>query len=420
MGKKRANGEGSISKRADRRYVARYTVNHKQKSIYGHTYEEVRQKLNEKLYEIASETYIEPSKDTVGGWLRDWLTTYAFISVKQSTYISYEAYIRLHLEPELGHIKLTSLTAEHAQRIFNKKYKGSNGAPGLSPKTLRNIYNMFNAAIEQAITNGKLIRNPLKGVRLPKVTKKEMRILTPDEQLALHIAAENANVLAAFGIIFTLSTGVRLGELLGFQWSDLTQSNHTIRVRRTVNRLQKVDQDGNLLSKSKSVHTTELTISTPKTAASCREIPLFRELWDSLMEYKEKQIDVFDDMDIPFDEHVFIFCSPSGKIYDPRVYEDLFKKVLHNASLEGITFHALRHTFATRALEAGIDVKVLSTILGHTQASTTLNLYAHALSEHKRSSMEKMSIFFGQRTRRSSGASSLHVESPRDQPSETI
>jgi len=273
---------------------------------------------------------------------------------------------------------------------------------------------MFNAAIEQAIVNGKLIRNPLKGVRLPKVTKKEMRILTPDEQLALHIAAENANALAAFGIIFTLSTGVRLGELLGFQWSDLTQSNHMIRVRRTVNRLQKVDQDGNLLSKSKSVHTTELTISAPKTAASCREIPLFQELWDSLMEYKEKQIDAFDDMDIPFDEHVFIFCSPSGKVYDPRVYEDLFKKVLHNANLEGITFHALRHTFATRALEAGMDVKVLSAILGHTQASTTLNLYAHALSEHKRSSMEKMSIFFGQRTRRSSEIPSPHMQSPQN------
>lgn len=414
MNKKRANGEGSISKRTDGRYMARYTVNHKQKTIYGHTYEEARQKLNEKLYEIATGTYIEPSKDTVAGWLQDWLTTYALISVKQSTYVSYEAYIRLHLKTELGHIKLTSLTTEHVQRVFNKKYKGSDGIPALSLKTLRNIYNMFNAAIEQAIANGKLIRNPLKGVRLPKVTKKEMRILTPDEQLALHIAAENANALAAFGIIFTLSTGVRLGELLGFQWSDLTQSNHTIRVRRTVNRLQKVDQDGNLLSKSKSVHTTELTISTPKTAASCREIPLFQELWDSLMEYKEKQIDAFDDMDIPFDEHVFIFCSPSGKVYDPRVYEDLFKKVLHNASLESITFHALRHTFATRALEAGMDVKVLSAILGHTQASTTLNLYAHALSEHKRSSMEKMSIFFGQRTRRSSKIPSSHMQSPQN------
>lgn len=165
MGKKKANGEGSICKRSDGRYMARYTVNGSRKAVY----EEVRQKLNEKLHEIAKGTYIEPGKDTVGKWMRDWLTIYALPTVKQSTYISYEGYVRLHLEPELGSIKLTSLTTEQIQLFFKKKAKGTKDKKGLSPKTLRNIYNMFNSVLEQAVTNNKLNRNPIRGVKLPSV-----------------------------------------------------------------------------------------------------------------------------------------------------------------------------------------------------------------------------------------------------------
>lgn len=120
-----------------------------------------------------------------------------------------------------------------------------------------------------------------------------------------------------------------------------------------------------------------------------REIPLFDELWDGLMAYRESQSEMFDAFGIPFNEKTHIFCMPTGKVYDPRTYEDLFKRTLKAAALPDINFHTLRHTFATRALEAGMDVKVLSTILGHAQASTTLNLYAHALPDHKRVSMEK-------------------------------
>lgn len=206
MGKKKANGEGSITKRADGRYMGRYTVNGKRKTVYGASYEEVRQKLNEVLNEIAKGIYIEPGKDTVTSWLREWLVTYALPTVKQSTYVSYEEYVRNHLIPELGDTKLTSLTREQLQRFFNKKAGGTKGQKGLAPKSLKNIYNMLNEAIEQALINDKLIRNPLHGVTLPKVTKKDIRILDSDEQTALQRASENAPELQAFGIIFTLST----------------------------------------------------------------------------------------------------------------------------------------------------------------------------------------------------------------------
>ena len=395
MSKKKANGEGSISKRSDGRYMARYTVNGKRKAIYGATHEEVRTKLNEVLNDIAKGTYIAPQKDTVGMWLKEWLVNYALPTVKQSTYISYEGYVRIHLEPELGNIKLTALTTEQIQRFFNKKYRGYQGKKGLSPKTLKNMYNMFNATLEQAVINNRLIRNPLRGVKLPSVTKKEIDILSAEEQSLLQKAASSSAELPAFGVIFTLSTGVRLGELIGFQWGDINIRKHSIRVRRTVGRLQKVDEDGNLVAKESGKASTEIVIRSPKSITSQREIPLFDELWDGLMEYRSKQSEMFDAFGIDFNSSTHIFCMPTGKVYDPRTYEDLFKRTLKAADLPGINFHALRHTFATRALEAGMDVKVLSSILGHAQASTTLNLYAHALPDHKRDSMEKMRSFYG-------------------------
>lgn len=394
MGKKKANGEGSISKRADGRYMGRYSVNGKRKTIYGATHEEVRQKLNEKLNEIAKGIYIEPGKDTVASWLREWLVTYALPTVKQSTYVSYEGYVRNHLIPELGDTKLSSLSMEQIQRFFNKKASGTKGKKGLSPKTLKNIYNMFNAALDQAVINNKLIRSPLLGVKLPKVVKSEITILEPAEQTALQEAAENSSELQAFGIIFTLSTGVRLGELIGFRWTDLNHRKHSIRVNRTVGRLQKVDEDGNLLKKSDGVNTTEIVVRTPKSISSRREIPLFDELWNGLLEYRQKVMEMTDALGREFDENEYIFSNAFGRPYDPRVYEDLFKRTLKAAGLKEINFHALRHTFATRALEAGMDVKVLSSILGHAQASTTLNLYAHALPDHKRISMAKMSDYY--------------------------
>lgn len=395
MSKKKANGEGSISKRSDGRYMARYTVNGKRRAIYGATHEEVRVKLNEVLNDIAKGTYIAPQKDTVGMWLKEWLVTYALPTVKQSTYISYEGYVRMHLEPELGSVKLTALTTEQIQRFFNKKYRGYQGKKGLSPKTLKNMYNMFNATLEQAVINNRLIRNPLRGVKLPSVTKKEIDILSAEEQALLHSAASSSAELPAFGIIFTLNTGVRLGELIGFQWGDINVKKHSIRVRRTVGRLQKVDEDGNLVAKEPGKATTEIVIRSPKSITSQREIPLFDELWDGLMEYRNRQYEMFDAFGIDFNGSTHIFCMPTGKVYDPRTYEDLFKRTLKAADLPGINFHALRHTFATRALEAGMDIKVLSSILGHAQASTTLNLYAHTLPDHKRDSMEKMRSFYG-------------------------
>ena len=388
MSKKKSNGEGSIVKRNDGRYMGRYTLNGKRYAIYGNTFEEVRVKLTEVLARKDKGIHFATSGYTLSQWLREWLEIYALPTVKQSTYVSYESYARLHLEPMLGTIKLTNLSVEQFQRFFNQKQKL------LSPKSLRNIYNMLHNCLEQAIVSGYLQCNHLLGVKLPPVTKKEITILSVKEQNALHSAANASSTLAAFGIIFTLSTGIRLGELLGLQWGDVDYTNHTIHIHRTVGRLLKVDESGNLIPKKDGMQTTEIVTRTPKSANAQRVIPLFPEVWNDLMIYRDKQETTLSKLDIPLTPNTPIFATPLGIIYEPRTYEDLFKRTLKEANLPNINFHALRHTFATRALEAGMDIKVLSSILGHAQASTTLNLYAHALPDHKRDSMQKMGAFY--------------------------
>ena len=389
MAKKKSNGEGSIVKRKDGRYMARYTMDNKRYAIYGSTFEEVRVQLTETLSKIDQGVHISPSGHTVSQWLREWLTTYALPTVKQSTYISYESYVRLHLEPALGISKLTALTIEQLQRFFNQKQTV------LSVKSLRNIYNMLHACLDQAVINGHLLRNPIQGVKLPSTPKKEISILSPVEQAALHTAASTSPTLSAFGIIFTLSTGIRLGELIGLQWADVDHFNHTIRIRRTVGRLQKVDGEGELVPKVPGIPTTEIVARSPKSANARRTIPLFPKVWDDLMIYYDKQQELLRAQGISLTPATPIFSTPTGIVYEPRTYEDLFKRTLKAAGVQDINFHALRHTFATRALEAGMDIKVLSSILGHAQASTTLNLYAHALTDHKKQSMDKMSSFYG-------------------------
>ena len=394
MAKRKANKEGSIVKRSDGRYMGRYTLNGKRLAVYGATFEEVRVRLTEILSKIDRGERVGQSNMTFSKWLREWLVAYALPTVKQSSYISYESYVRLHLEPMLGKTKLSALNVETMQRFFNHKYKGDDGNKPLSPKSLRNIYNMLHNCLDQAVINGHLSINPVDGVKLPTAPHREMPILTLEEQAALQYASLNSDTLAAFGIIFTVSTGLRFGEMLGLQWDDVDYTNHTIKIKRTVGRLQKVDESGRLVSREDGGTTTEIVSRAPKSKNSKRTIPLFPKVWEDLMAYRERQREMLGENGVMMLSTTPVFSTPTGLVSEPRTYEDLFKRTLKEANVSDINFHALRHTFATRALEAGMDIKVLSSILGHAQASTTLNFYAHALPDHKKLSMEKMAVYY--------------------------
>ena len=308
---------------------------------------------------------------------------------KNKTYEVVNRYVRIHLVPEIGQIKLTSLSTRDLQKFFKEK-AGTDEKKGLAPKTLRNIYNMLHSALDQAVADHKILRNPTLNVKLPKVKSKEMRVLTVEEQAVLQDAVSRVDELHAYGITFAVSTGVRLGELLALRWKDVNEKEHYIYVRRTLGRLQKVDEKGHLVKKEKGTPSTEIVVRSPKSELSMRKIPLFDELWDDLMAYKEKQNALKDALGSEYQDQGYIFATPLGHHNDPKVYQTLFKRIVAAAGIESANFHALRHTFATRALESGMDIKVLSALLGHAQASTTLNLYGHVLPDHKKISMEKM------------------------------
>lgn len=378
MAKKRANGEGSIRQRKDGRWEGLYSLNYKRKSVYGKTQEEVRKKLNKVLNDIDNHRYIDNPNITFGAWLDEWLEVYAKPTVKLSTYGSYESNIRIHIKPELGRIKLSNLSANTLQKFFNNK-----SAENLSASSVRCIFKVINCAYKQAYKSGLVQRNICDMVILPKQPVQEMRVLTLEEQQALQKALKGERL--GIGILIALYTGVRIGELLGMKFSDIDFKSNTVTIRRTLTRLKVYDNPEKK---------TDIVISEPKTSNSNRVIPLQDFLIPLLKEHiRNISLEKFRVGQLYNDEG-FVMCNEFGKCIEPRTYQDFFKKMLDKAGVETTHFHTLRHTFATRALENGFDVKVLSSILGHANASTTLNKYAHALPDHKKYSMEKLSCLY--------------------------
>jgi len=397
VAKKRANGEGTIRLRNDGRWEGLYTIDYKRKSTYGKTQDEVRKKLNKIQNDIDNGLYIKNDNITVGAWLDEWLEVYAKPTVKLSTYGSYETYIRGHIKPELGKIKLRNLKANMLQKFFNQKQisgrldkvldsktkKLVTKKGGLSEKTIKNMYNMIHSALKQAYKNELIQKNVSELITLPKQNRQEMRVLSLEEQQQLEGATKGERL--GLGITLALYTGLRIGELLGLKFDDIDFKNKTLTVRRTLNRLKVYDDPDKK---------TDIKIGEPKTNKAKRVIPL-QDFLVTLIQSHHNQVkreririgELYNYQD-------FIMCNEFGKYIEPRTYQDLFKKLLHRGGVEKTHFHTLRHTFATRALEAGFDIKSLADILGHADASTTLNKYAHALPDHKKLSMEKLSCLY--------------------------
>lgn len=187
-------------------------------------------------------------------------------------------------------------------------------------------------------------RNPLTGVRLAKGVARERRVLTVQEQRRLETAVLNSSEPNAFGVLLTLYTGLRIGEVLGLMWTDLIAEKHVISVQRTVQRVR-------VKKRNPSSPKTKVVLEEPKTEASKRIIPIFDELWDMLMEFQSNQKLRKLLVGSAYEDRGLIFCNPVGGVMEPRTFEDLFNRLTKRAKIEDATFHTLRHTFATRSLE---------------------------------------------------------------------
>lgn len=383
--KRRSNGAGSIIKLKSGSWAGQYSYKGKRRSVYGKTKQEAAKKLKEVLAAISQELDIDAQTQPLSEWLNYWLATYAKPNIKQSTYISYEGYIRNHINPKIGNIPLNKLTVSTFQE-FLVGLSVKNGG-GLSEKTVVNLKNMLHCAIEQAVLNNIIAKNNLNAVKLPKRRSVEQRVLSKEEQSALIEAAKSYPNEASFGIILDLFTGMRKGELLALQWCDFCEEKKTLKVNKTLNRLRVIDNPD-------SCNKTEIVIGSTKTSASAREIPLFDELFEDLLRHKERQIAQKLSAGRVHRETDYIITSTEFSYLDPKNYEKLFLRVCEKAGLADVHIHTIRHTFATRALENGVDMYALSKLLGHAQASTTLNKYGHALPKHKQDCMEKIAAFY--------------------------
>lgn len=387
---RRSKGEGSLYQARDKTWIYQYIG-----EDGGRKTKRFRKKADARAYieSIRKAAQAPGEKSQAGGttlseWLDQWLELYARPTVKLSTYCSYEVYIRGHIRPQIGGLYLNTVTTDDLQRFFIERSQSGNlvDAKGLSPKTLANLRNMLHLAFAQAVKEKMILDNPVEGVRLPKAVRHEMRVLDPDEQNSLMQAARMAPEASAFGIIFDLFTGLRIGELCGLRWENVNMQDRSFKVCETRNRLPNHDP-------SIEASTSVCTVKTTKTDHSRRTVFLMEGLYKDFVVYHDIQMSRMKRCP-GYNIEGYVFCQDNGMPYEPRTYQDLFKRCVKQAGIADANFHSLRHTFATRCLEQGMDVVALSKILGHAAPSITMDKYGHALNSHQRASVERLNKLY--------------------------
>lgn len=350
----------NIYKRKDGRWEARYVVStgldgkKKYASVYAATYREAK----EKQLAFMNCCHSRPTaginsklEDVMWVWLASMVNT-----IKPSTLQKYESVIRNHIVNGLGNLQLRFISSQTIDQFATEKLHGQHK---LSPKTVNDILTIIGMGMSFAEQEFGYIKPQIRRV---KEERKEMRVLSCTEQKILEKYLLSDLDLYKLGVIVTLYSGLRIGELCALHWDDVRDGR--IYVTKSYRRI-------------KSGSTTILEVTSPKTAASVRVIPIPSSV-QAIIE--------------PFRSTGPIMTTRNGKQVEPRLMQTKFHKYLSDSGIDSANYHALRHTFATRCIEAGFDVKTLSEILGHTDVKTTLNRYVHSSYELKQSNMEKLKI----------------------------
>lgn len=312
---------------------------------------------------------------TIEKWFYLWLKEYGDGDIKKSTVGIYDGYIRNYISPKIGKMELSDLTAQKLQQLYDEELIQNK----ISAKTLRNINSMIHRSLKKAVRLEIIDKNPSDYVELPQIINKEIDIITDEEEAKLKNAIKDEEF--GIGILVALYTGLRLGELLGLKWCSLDFDKRILRVTHSLGR-QAVQDGVNMKSK------TILVLQEPKTQNSKREIPLNKLLVEELIEYKKRQQEKYG-FNINLNRD-FILSKKYMNPVDPRSFQNFFIKILKKAEIRKVKFHSLRHKFASKAIETGVSDKVTSKLLGHSDVTTTLNIYTHISDEMRRSVIEKM------------------------------
>ena len=235
--------------------------------------------------------------------------------------------------------------------------------------------------------NGIIFSNPTDNASIPKQEKKEMRVLSTYEQSAL-IGVLHLHRLG-FAIMFDLATGLRIGELCALKWSDVNFNKRTVKISRTLQRIKK-----SMSAQINGENTTAILEGNVKTNSGFREIPLPDKIFNLLIQHQQNQIAEMNQLGCIYQNNGYIFAMPYGTCVEPHTMRDALDFLLKAAGIEHANFHSLRHTFATRAIESGVNIKTLSDILGHSQVQITMDLYCHSSLDLMRDSMDKVMGLF--------------------------
>ena len=366
MAKRRPSGDGMVRKREDGRWEGRIVTGHKDNGdpifqyVLAPTQKELLEKLHQNIEIYRGVELCENSKMTLAQWLDRWLGEYASVRLRDSTMSGYRMYAGQYIKPRLGNKQMTAITTADIQRMYTKLKKEGrvreHPAHGrrLSANTIRRVHAMLHRALADAVRAHVIPRNPADGVTLPKADAVSKRVLT-DWEMDTFMAAIKADPIWHDFFYTELTTGLRRGELCALQWRDFDAEAGTLQISRTLHQ----NPDGGF------------STGETKTGKGRRKILLPQSTADIL---RERQKTVRSEWIFPSP------VKPKQPVMPTSAYHRL-KVLLKQAGLPNISFHALRHTFATHALASGVDAKTLSGILGHTDASFTLNTYTHVTTD---------------------------------------
>ena len=380
MGKRRPSGDGMVRKRDDGRWEGRIVVGHKANGdpIFRHVYAKTQKALTEKLHQ-SIECYqdvelTEDSRMTLGEWLDRWLAEYKDGTIRPGTLEGYRNYIENYIKPQLGGKQVSLITPQDVQRMYRRLKSGgrvredAEGSKRLSDSTVRHIHTMLHGAMKAAVQAHIIPKNPTENATAPKLNYKPMQVLNEQELDTFLQAIQNDDVWRDF-FYTELMTGLRRGEICALMWRDFDAKTGTLKICRTLH------------SKGQGVY----ALGDTKTSQGNRTIILPESVAALLRVRKKASISQW------------IFPQPTSPELpmNPGTAYRRLKTLLEEVGLPSIRFHDLRHTFATLALQNGMDVKTLSAMLGHVSAATTLDIYTHSTSDMQHAAARKIDCGIG-------------------------